>query len=140
MSVETERLIQQTKEQVEKLNKNKKNGKGVKFPQSLKDSIIKLSNDMTASDIARAVGVSKTFACTVINRARKNGSPLINNTTAVKKKSISTKVTDNNNLQILEITDQFKSIMKEDVKNPQSEQAPIMRFTTSSGTTIEIFS
>ena len=108
----TKELLQQTQTQVRQLAKNRK---GIKFPQSLKDSIIKLSNKMNASAIARAIGVSSTFACTVVRLERINKSTLISSNkdkrVPSKENLNSKKITDNNNLQILDITDQFKSIM-----------------------------
>ena len=135
-----EELLQQTQEQVRELNKN---GRRIKYPQSLKDSIIELSNGMNASAIARAINVSSTFICRIIRLAKKEGSPFIKSTgikKSVQNRSISKIGAEDKNLHFFEITDQLKSIMKDDNENTQLPQSPIMRFSTSTGTIIEIFS
>ena len=98
---------------------------------------------MSASAIADTINVSKTFACKTIRLAKKDKSLLVNKVTSkksVQERSMAQSLPIENNLQILDITDQFNSVVKSNEIDEISSPPISMRFTTSNGTIIEVFS
>ncbi len=122
-------LLIETKRKIVELNR--KNGGRVPYPQFVKDAVAELSKKMSASQIANELGLSKTFACKIA-RATRLGENSIKKKETDKGSLMSTK---GQQLQFLDVTDNLKSFMKED-----NNCMPIMKFTTKSGTVIEIFS
>jgi hypothetical protein len=122
------KLLAETKRKIELLRSGKK-GKII-YPQFVKDAVIELSVDMTASQIAKELGLSKTFSCETIRYNRKSSNKKNNNSLIHSK-----------NTSFIDITNEFKSFVKDDLIIEKNEkQSPLMKFTTQSGTIIEIFS
>jgi len=115
-------LLTETKRKIELLKKSKKNRY---YPQFVKDAVIELSTDMNASQIAKELGLSKTFSCTTIRNNKK----------------INQSLKSSEKFPFVDLTNEFKSFVKDDLILEKNEkQSPLMRFTTQSGTVIEIFS
>lgn len=141
-----EDLLLKTKKQMRGLNKR---GKKSPYPQSIKDAVIELSKHMSASAIARSLGVSKTFACKTVRLAKINNNDLSlkrDKQIKYKKNDYANKSKADQNLQFVEITDQLKSVVKGNsnksfisLDNSNKELMPTMRFTTNNGITIELF-
>ena len=122
-------LLFETKRKIARLNR--KDGSKLPYPQFVKDAIVELSKKMSASQIANELGLSKTFVCKIERKARSNQNGPIS------------KEEKHQSLQFFNITDNFKSFMKEghgdDSKSFDNSQMPVMRFTTNGGTFIETF-
>jgi hypothetical protein len=118
--------LTETKRKIELFKKSKKNRY---YPQFVKDAVIELSTDMNASQIAKELGLSKTFSCTTIRNNKKINQSLISSKKSSEK------------FPFVDLTNEFKSFVKDDLILEKNEkQSPLMRFTTQSGTVIEIFS
>jgi hypothetical protein len=170
-----EQLLKQTREDIDNLQQN---GSNRRYPQSIKDSIITLSKHTTPATIVTRLGVSRSFVSALVKRSKQNR--LLNITTNEKlnddknkQKSehpdtiniIHNEKTSENlvpNLDFLDITEQLKSLTKEDKPEQSTTRetverrplnsnldpdnittpraTPLMKFTTKSGITVEIFS
>ncbi len=127
----TTKLLQRTKERVEKI---KNSGGKATYPKVVINAIVRPSSEMTGSEIAESLGLSKTFTCKAIRLSKKDIKA------RALKDSRPPKVEIVPDLQFLELTDELKSIVKEDFMEAPLAATPSMRFTTGSGIVIEVFS
>lgn len=118
----TEQILLKTQQQIKEYQSH---GRTNRYPQSIKEAIATLSQQITGPQLAAKLGISKSFIYKCSNDYR---------STEVKLKA-SSKDVSTNNIQLQDITHQLKSFVKE--KNQTI--TPSMKLTTSSGVIIEIF-
>ena len=157
----SEELLRQTQAKIRQINKLNKTGYRLPLPGSVKDAIRSLLESMPASDIANALGVSKTFVYNSKRSKKKNSHSAKAKSVATAKKittdsnisscgkdliEINKGISDQNipDLRFMEITTgQLKSFVKEENSGPEKiiihPPSPAMRLTTKSGTILEIF-
>lgn len=127
----TKKLLSITQQQI-KDHKFKRNH--TKYPQSIKDAVITLSKTIPCpKELSSRLGLSKTFIYKTIKLSNKEQS-----LTSLKSNipSRADQPKESSNIDFLEITNELKSFMKDDIQ----PIAPSMRFTTNNGIIVEIFS
>ncbi len=122
--MDLDKLIKTTKE---KVLKHQQYSKKKPFSKSVINAVITLSNEakMNGSEIAKAIGVSQSVACRFIRKSKLKKS--INIEPIVKKEEAP--------IQLFDISDEIHSFVKKDI-----QETLTMRFKTSNGITIELFS
>lgn len=124
-------LLSKTKKQISQFKKSR-NPKDP-YPQPVKDAIVKLSAHMSGNAIAQSLEISTSFVCKTIRSAECLDPKIPDSTSSQRVDSVS-------ELQLLDITDELKKVVKEDRLNNHFNSALSMRFSTNSGIVIEIFS
>lgn len=119
-------MLQTKLNEIKKLIKRERqassNPQRPRYSQQVRDGVISLAKEMTVTDIARELGVAKSF----IHRLKNTHSIIIPKVATNESREVATPI------KLMEISNCF-------VKDIESERTPAVKFSMPNGVVIELF-